>query len=142
MKKLVKIFAVFVVCALALTALVACAPKPNTDYDTAKKNLEDNGYTLLAALQTGDEGAEQAFNNVASKVTKTKAEDIVAAIYATNDDGEEIQMIWFKSAAAAKSFYKEFKAKWDENDDHGEVLIGVSGKCVYEGTPTSFNATK
>lgn len=115
MKKLVKIFAVVMVCALALTAFVACAPTPNTDYDQAKENLDKNGYTVRAAKE-GDTGSESYFEMYAEQYG-IDASDIEAMLYGVKGEDEEsgdtVGILWLKSADAAKKAYKKLEEQMD-----------------------------
>ncbi|MCM1290164.1 MAG: hypothetical protein NC132_05410 [Corallococcus sp.] len=110
MKKLTKIFALVVVCALAVTALVACGsdPVPNTDYDEAKANLKKNGYSVTA-VKSGDEGSESLIESVITS-QNIKAEDFEAYISAKADKTADlISMYWFKNAEAANKYYEDCK---------------------------------
>ena len=161
MKKLAKIFALVVVCVLAITALVACSPVPNTNFEEAKANLEKNGYTVSAAKF--DDG------------------DVEARITASNSkSGDSITIIWYRNADAANEDYEEAKAEWEEGKKEYEErmeeakaeldklegaakeaaqkmydsmketfdkminssVIGKTGNIIYSGTKDAINATK
>ena len=169
MKKLAKIFAVAMVCVLALTALVACGP--NTNYDKAKENLKKNKYTLTIATKEGDTGFAIAAA-AAAPINGIKAEDIEAIISASNSDGEHVYIIWCKSSDAANTAYdkaneqkkalkenldkmkdqmkdlddedKEFAQKqYDEMKQiYDNYVCGRSGKVVWSGTKEGIKATK
>ena len=161
MKKLAKIFAVVLVCALAVAALVACAPKPNTNYDEAKANLEKNGYAVSAV--------------------KFEEGDVEARISATNaKSGDSVMIVWYRDADAANDAYKEAKEDFEAGKKEYEeqmkeakaqldklegtakeiaqkaydamkeafdemiknAVVGKSGNVVYTGTKNGINATK
>lgn len=144
MKKPVKIFAVVLVCAVALTSLVACAPMPNTNYEKACKNLEDNGYAV-SSIKAGDEGFEDVVGEYAS-MYGVEVKDVEAVLRASKGESEEdteiIQMMWCKTDAAAKTAYDTLKKAMDEEKDVKDAIYGRSGKVVYLGTKAAINATK
>lgn len=171
MKKLAKIFAVVLVCVLAVTALVACAPAPNTNYDKAQENLKENKYTVMA-IKEGDVGFALAVVTPAT-IYGIKVEDIEAILSATNADGESVAIIWCKSADAAKTAYDkansamkdrkkdldDLKAEIAEMEDgaqkenaqktydemkkaYDNSVVGHSGKIVWTGTKEGIKATK
>ena len=161
MKKLAKIFAVVLVCALAITALVACAPVPNLDYDKAKENLEKNGYVVT--------GYKDGTGDIQATLTGTNAKS-----------GDAVEITWFNDADAANQYYedtkkdfedakKEMQAQLDEmkakigelegsakeaaqalydtlkeqfNKMFDNAVIGKSGNVVYSGTKAGIKATK
>lgn len=120
MKKPEKIFAVVLVCLLAVAALVACVregnPAPNTDYDEAQKNLEDNNYTTAAG-----KNGEASFETVITNLTTLgiSADDMDCAISANkqsgteNDLGDGITIVWFKTEDAAKAAHDTYKKYMD-----------------------------
>ena len=169
MKKLAKIFAVAMVCVLAVAVLVACGP--NTNYDKAKENLEKNKYTVTA-IKEGDVGFALAAAAPATAYG-IKVEDIEAILSATNKDGDSVSIIWCKSADAAKTVYDksndqmkamketldDMKKEIKDMDDGAEkeqaqktydamkkaydnASIGRSGKVVWTGTKAGIKATK
>lgn len=142
MKKLAKIFALVVVCVLAVTALVACGggAKPNTDYASAIENLEKNGYEVQAIKAT-DEGAELALGTFAT-MYGIKFEDMEQALMAMK--GEElIQMLWCKTEEAAKTVEKSANTLAEAaGEEAGEAVIGRDGKVVWIATEAAIAATK
>ncbi len=136
MKKLAKIFAVVLVCALAVTALVACAPKPNTNYDEAKANLEKNKYEV-EAIKAGDEGAEEAFAEVLGEVEGIKVEDVEAGLMAMKVDkdagtADSIMMIWFKNDDAANKYYDYAKKSYEEEKKAAQEYLDEMKKGIDE----------
>lgn len=134
MKKLAKIFAVVLVCALAVTALVACAPKPNTNYDEAKKNLKDKEYTVVA-VKAGDIGAELVIAGAIAGVEGVKVEDVEAYLSGSkleledSFEGDIVKILWFKNSDAANKFYEASKKDWDENkQEQDEKLAAMQEK--------------
>ena len=169
MKKLAKIFAVVMVCVLAVTVLVACGP--NTNYDKAKANLKKNKYTVTTATKEGDTGFAIAAVSYAS-INGIKVEDIEAVLSATNSDGEYVTIIWCKSSDAANTVFgkcdeqkKALKENLDQMKDQMKDLdgedkefaqktydqmkkaydnyaCGHSGKVAWYGTKGGIKATK
>jgi len=128
MKKLAKIFAVVLVCALAVTALVACAPKPNTNYDEALANLKENKFSVLLAVKEGDTGAEAQFALMASGVDGLKAEDIEAVLSGSKMDektesGDIISMVWFTNEDAANKYYDVAKKNFDKQKEDAQKSL-------------------
>lgn len=146
MKRLAKIFAVVLVCVLAVTALVACGsnPVPNTNYDEAKKNLEDNDNYQVTGIKSGEAGFENGAAYAAAMVEGTKVEDMEAVLMAvTKDQKDSLQMAWFKTEDAAKAFHEGYKQIVDKAGDAAkDIILGVSGKVVYLGTKGAIEATK
>ncbi len=127
MKKLAKIFAVVLVCVLAVTALVACAPKPNTNYDEAKNNLEDKKYTVVAA-KAGDNGADAMIAGAVAGVEGVKAEDVEAVLSGSKIDektesGDIIVMVWFANEEAANKYYEAAKKDYDEEKKDAQEML-------------------
>ena len=111
MKKLAKIFAVVMVCVLAVAVLVACGP--NTNYDKAQKNLEKNDYTVVTAVKKGDTGAAIAFAGPAAQFD-IKVDDIESMLYATSKDAKDsISIMWLASYDVAKKVYYKMKDNFD-----------------------------
>lgn len=114
MKKLSKIFAVVLVCALTVTALVACAPKPNLNYDEAQKNLSENDYYVTAA-----KNGEENFENAATGLVQVgiSADDIDCIIVASKKTHnmdlwefvDSITIAWFKTEEAAIDAYDKYE---------------------------------
>ncbi|MCM1289565.1 MAG: hypothetical protein NC132_02800 [Corallococcus sp.] len=130
MKKLAKIFAVVMVCALAVTALVACAPTPNTNYDEAKANLEKKeGYTVSMSAKEGDTGADAIFASMVSEIEGAKAEDVEAVIMATNaKTGDGVSIIWCKNADLANKLYDSAKEGMDEAKEEAKKALDEAKK--------------
>ncbi|MCM1289986.1 MAG: hypothetical protein NC132_04735 [Corallococcus sp.] len=135
MKKLAKIFALVMVCALALTALVACSPKPNTDYETAVANLEKANYEVEASKDATEIAAFPGLSQISSMLG-AGVEDVDAALNAAlesekeDDIGETLMMIWFKTEDTAKKAY-----------DNYDKLVKAQ-KDTYEASKAALDAMK
>ncbi len=138
MKKFAKVFAVALVCVLAVAMFVACAP--NSDPEKAKAALEKNDYKALhddkvipAALTLlGVKGVDSA-------VTGTK----------TVDDGdskktESVTIVYFSSADAANDAWDEMQKYADDQnkDKDSDWTVKKSGKMVYFGTSAAIKAAR
>ncbi len=169
MKKLAKVFAVVMVCVLAVTALAACGggnATPNLDYDTVIANLKKAGYTVDNAKDD-----EVKSSDAASSVANTMAiekSDITAFVSANlpktdkNAAPDVIKMVWAKDEAAAKAAAEilevsmqsakeilehnksqmsadEYKAAKTYYDN---LRVGYQGNVLWLGTVDAINATK
>lgn len=135
MKKLAKIFAVVLVCALAVTALVACGgPVPNTNYEEAKANLEKKeGYSVVMAAKEGDEGAEDTFAMMVSEIDGAKAEDVEAVLSASNSTtGDAVSIIWCKNADLANKLYDAAKENMDKAREEAKKELENAQKQLDE----------
>lgn len=127
MKKALSIIAVLALVAVLGVALVACVP---SDPDKAEANLEEAGYVVVRV------DADTPLAGAALKQI-----DAVTSITATDGD-EGVTITYFESADAAKAYYEDAKAEWDEMDDEDKegMKMGKSGKVVYFGTEAGVKA--
>lgn len=168
MKKLAKVFAVALVCVLAITALVACGgdPKPSLDYDTVVKNLTDAGYVVTNA-KDDEVATSAAASSVANSICLEKS-DIAAFIQASlpkadkNAAPDLINMAWSKSEDGAKNAAELLKVSFQSAKEilehnksqmtaeeykmaktyYDNLKIGYEGQVVWYGTVDAINATK
>lgn len=168
MKKTAKIFAVAMVCMLAVTVFVACGgdQKPCLDYDTVVKNLTDEGY-VVANGKDDEVASSAAASSVANFICLEKS-DMAAFIQASlpkadqNTAPDLISMAWSKSEDGAKNAaellevsFQTAKELLEHNKSqmtdeeykiaktyYDNLKIGYEGNVVWYGTVDAINATK
>lgn len=125
MKKFVKIFAVALLVALTVTALVACgySGDPDKDSDT----LESRGYRVyLSKVALGDQTARL-------NAWKTNLDDFTIAELAKPETlekltGDVVSIRYYKDADAAKSHYEQIKS---DEEGHNVSLQGAMIVITY-----------
>ena len=169
MKKIAKILALSLVCVLAIVALAACGnPVPNTDFASAKTNLEAKGYSTttsasglakqlglseedIVSMLAGSKGEDSAGITMIEVTSEDVAKEAVDAfkkmvdetIKAANDALDEINDALAEAGIEAdEETEAEIKSIEAYISTYSSLIVGSSGKIVYAGTKEAINATK
>lgn len=114
-KTITRIIAVLLLVSLMLT-LVSCA-KPKTDFEKAKKNLEEAGYSVSVNNDPSDAGVEAILT--ASKGIL----DILAG------DGDMIVITKFETLKAAKLALEEAKLSIEQEIEAKKLDLKIAKYC-------------
>lgn len=157
MKKLLSLLLVLVTMLAICTSLVACGgAKPNLDFDSAKQNLAENGYSAYVEDAKGGYFGEA----IEQRLIAHDEDDDYIYIYEFKDEKaaklyyNDAKIYYGKNSAEYK-FYKHYLKKYgddmtsDERKDVADYIeelenyvVGRSGKYVWYGTKDAVNATK
>ena len=159
MKKILSLLLVLVTMLAVCSSLVACGgAKPNLDFDSAKQNLEENGYS--AHVEDGEEYGGYRGAATEQRLFAYDKDDNYIYIYEFKDEKaaklyyNDAKIYYGKNSAEYK-FYKYYLKKYgddmtsDERKDVADYIeelenyvVGRSGKYVWYGTKDAVNATK
>ena len=143
MKKFLRTISAAILVAVTAIMFVSCGIP--SDPEKAQSNLEKNGYsvdtTVAATIVKGAvliDGGVSAQGNVSS------------VIYASNDDGESVLIVYFKDTSTAKNYLSKIKDWYkqatednkDEEQKDSDTQSGRSGKVLYIGTKAAVKAVK
>ena len=143
MKKFLRTISAAILVAVTAIMFVSCGIP--SDPAKAQSNLEKNGYSVdttwsLALVQGAVlvDGGTSASGNVSN------------VIYASNDDGESVLIVYFKDTSTAKNYLSKIKDWYkqatednkDEEQKDSDTQSGRSGKVLYIGTKAAVKAVK
>lgn len=138
MKKFSKIFALTLVCVLAVAMLCACAPNSNPDkaIEALKKNeytaAKDTTVVPAALTLLGVKGVDSVVSGtkVVGEGENAKTEHVTIIYFTSND-----------TANAAWDKVQEYANK-DSDKNESDWSITKSGKMVYYGTSAAIKAAR
>ena len=143
MKKFLRTISAAILVAVTAIMFVSCGIP--SDPAKAQSNLEKNGYTVDTTVAATIVTATVIYDGGASA-----SGNVSNVIYASNDDGESVLLVYFKDTSTAKDYLGKIKDWYkkatednkDEEQKDSDTQSGRSGKVLYIGTKAAVKAVK